>query len=287
MDPKTYRDKNCDLDALFQACEEWFTQRTYQIQTEKSAGTWLLQARHTETWRTAVGAARAFNVLIQGQPNQFTVTLSTGEWASNLAAGGIAAVLTGGATLLISGITVGWSKKIEGDIAAFIEQKILFGEKAKTAHEQAVSQTERQRAEKLKQLQDAYDHGFIDAAAYDAKKREIESETHASVEASETQEQLAKLKSLFDAGILTQAEYEQKKQELTRSSDSGRDHLYAELSAALAAGILTQAEYDAKKAELDKQPDHSAKLKQLESARDAGILSDAEFEAKKQALLAS
>ncbi len=286
MAQNNYRGKNCDLDALFKECQDWFAQHKYQTQGDVNNGTWLLQARQTETWRQVVGASRAFNVLIQGEPNDFSVTLTTGEWATNLAAGGAAAVLTGGATLLISGVTIGWSKKIEGDISAFIEQRILFGAKAKSSHEQAIAQSQQVRSEKLQQLKDALDNGFITESAYNSKKQELEGQLHSAVEASATQGQLAKLKELFDAGILSQEEYEAKKREVVQDSDSERDTLLSNLRAALDSGILTQEEYETKKAEIEKQPAQFAKMKQLESARDAGVLSNEEFEIKKNVLLA-
>ncbi|MBD2246046.1 hypothetical protein [Nostoc sp. FACHB-888] len=170
MTKKTYQDKDRNLDALLRDIETWFSEQGYQIQSNKTDGTWLLQAAKTEMWRKAVGASRAFNVLIQGQPKDFSVELSTGEWASNLAAGGVAAVLTGGVTLLVSGLAVGWSKKIEGDLWNFIDQKVMFGEKAKSLQELVVVKTKNTLEEKIKQLKNAYDQGFIDEVAYNAKK---------------------------------------------------------------------------------------------------------------------
>lgn len=284
MAQKTYHDKNCDLDVLFAECEAWFSQRNYKIQSHKSQGDWLVQATQAETWRVATGSSRAFNVRIQGQPNEFSVDLSTGAWATNLAAGGVAAVLTGGATLLISGVTVGWSKKIEGDITAFIEQRITFGTKAKSSYEQQIGRSQQVLQEKLRQLKEAHDNGFITDAAYQAKKLDIQSQTSAAVETTAAQQQLDRLQALFDQGILNYEEFEAKKREVTQDTVSERDALTARLSAAFAAGILTQQEYETKKAEIDKLLGQAAKLKQLEQARDAGILSDDEFETKKRAL---
>jgi hypothetical protein len=133
MTNKSYRDKNRDLEILLRDVEAWFNQQGYQTQTNRADGNLLLQAAKTDLWRKAVGASRAFNVLIKGNPNDFSVELSTGEWSSNLTAAGIGAVLTGGATLLISGVAASWSKKIEGDLWTFIDQKVMFGEKAKSA----------------------------------------------------------------------------------------------------------------------------------------------------------
>lgn len=107
MTKKTYQNKNCELDTLSKDIEVWFSNQSYQLQSNKTEGSWLIQAQKTEAWRKAVGASRAFNILIQGQANDFSVELGTGEWASNLTAGGIAAVLTGGTTLIASGIAAG------------------------------------------------------------------------------------------------------------------------------------------------------------------------------------
>ncbi|WGV25174.1 SHOCT domain-containing protein [Halotia branconii] len=286
MANKTYRDKNRDLDSLLRDIEAWFSGQGYQTQTNKADGTWLLQAAKTEMWRKAVGASRAFNVMIQGQPNDFSVDLSTGEWASNLAAGGVAAVLTGGASLLISGVAAGWSKKIEGDLWNFIDQKVMFGEKPKSPQQLAVMQSHSSLEEKLKQLKDAYDQGFIDEIAYNAKKLEIEGQMRASKQGAEIEEKLMKLKSLLDAGILSKGEFEMKKAELMReSSNSELETQISKLNAALAAGILSQEEYESKKATIEKQSDLVTKIKQLENARDAGIITYEEFENKKLALL--
>jgi hypothetical protein len=246
-----------------------------------------LQAAKTEAWRKAVGASRAFNVLIQGQPDDFSVDLSTGEWASNLTAGGVAAVLTGGATLLISGIAVGWSKKVEIDLWTFIDQKVMFGEKPKSAQELAVAQSQKKSEEKLNQLREAYEQGFLDEIAYNKKKLEIEGQVRNSKQNAGTDEKLMKLKSLLDAGILTQGEFEMKKAELIRdSSSSDLDAQTSKLNAALAAGVLTQEEYESKKLLLQKQSEFGGKIKQLENARDSGIITHDEFEKKKLALLA-
>ncbi|MBD2326831.1 SHOCT domain-containing protein [Alkalinema sp. FACHB-956] len=286
MAKKTYQDKDRDLEALLRDIEVWFTGQGYQTQTNKTDGTWLLQAAKNETWRKAVGASRAFNVLIQGQPKDFSVELSTGEWASNLTAGGVAAVLTGGATLLVSGIAAGWSKKIEIDLWNFIDQKVMFGEKSKSVQELAVLKAQSSAEEKLKQLSDAYSQGFIDEIAYNAKKLELEGQMRSTQQDAKTEEKLMKLKSLLDAGILSQGEFEMKKSELMRESSSSElNAQVSKLNAAFAAGILTQEEYESKKSAIEKEAELTSRIKQLENARDAGIITREEFDKKKLALL--
>lgn len=286
MVTKTYRDKNCDLDTLSKDIELWFGNQSYQLQSNKTEGSWFVQAQKTEAWRKAVGASRAFTILIKGQPNDFSVELGTGEWASNLTAGGVAAVLTGGTTLIASGLAAGWSKKIEADLWNFIEQNVIFGEKVKSEQEIAVLKTQESVAEKLRQLKEAFDQGFIDEVSYNAKKIEIESQGNVQKKESELNEKLLKLKNALDAGILNQTEFDMKKAELTReSSHSETEDKISRLKAALAAGILTQDEFDIKAAEIEKEFTFSDKLKQLKNARDIGIITNEEFERKKTEVL--
>lgn len=287
MTKKVYTNKSRDLNVLLRDIENWFKELGYQTQTNKTDGNWLLQAAKTEMWRKAVGASRAYNVLIEGQADDFSVDLSTGEWASNLTAGGVAAILTGGGTLLVSGVLAGWSKKVETDLWAFIDQKVMFGEKPKSAQELAGIESQNALNQKIKQLKDAFDQGFIDEIAYNTKKLEIEGKMRSSKQDAHTEEKLMKLKSLLDAGILTQGEFELKKAELMRaSSNSEMDSQLSKLNAALASGILNQEEYQTKKLLLEKQSQVSGKIKQLENARDSGVISHEEFETKKLALLA-
>lgn len=281
MSLKSYRDKNCNLDALLDKIESWFTQRGYQTQVSKSDQTLFLQAAKTETWRKMVGASRAFNVLIQGQPEDFSIDLGTGEWASNLTAGGVAALLTGGATLLVSGVTVGWSKKIEGDLWQFIDHQITFGEKPKSVQELSVQQSQEVSEVKLRQLKEAYDQKLIDERTYTTKKLEIEQQMISDKQRADLETKLQKLKGLFEEGILSQAEYEAKKAELMPAADLEKESKFAKLEAAFNAGILSQEEFEAKKIALEKQAKLETLLTQLEEARSAGIITQEEFEQKK------
>lgn len=287
MVKKTYRGKNCDLESLFKSIETWFADQAYETQSDRNPGAWFVQARKQEIWRKALGASRAFNVMIQGQPNEFSVDIGTGEWASNLTAGGVAAILTGGASLIGSGIAAVWSKKIETDLWSHIDNRVMFGEKAKSAQEAAVADAQQAMQEKLKQLQDALASGIIDEATYSAKRSQIEAQTKVQKQDVELEGKLEKLKKAFDAGILNQAEFEMKKAELMRQTASSEtDSKVAKLKAAMDAGILTREEFEQKKALIENESAVSSKLKQLENARDAGIIMAEEFERKKATILA-
>jgi len=286
MTKKTYRDKNCDLDVLNKQIESWFSDQGYEVQGNKTEGSWCLQAQKTEGWRKAVGASRAFTILIEGQSNEFSVEVGTGEWASNLVAGGVAAVLTGGVSLVGSGLATGWAKKIEGDIWKFIEEQIIFKAKMKSAQEIAVLKEQESMQDKLKQLQDAFDQGFIDEVAYQAKKKEIEHKAQDHLKNNELNDKLIKLKNARDSGILSLEEYEKKKADLiSQSSHAELDNKLSQLRGALASGILNQEEFDVKAAQIQKEIAFAEKLKQLENAKNAGVITQEEFEKKKAELL--
>lgn len=286
MTKKTYRDKNIDLDALAKHLETWFLDQGYEVQANQTEGSWCVQAKKSEAWRKAVGASRAFTILMQGEPNDFSVELGTGEWASNLVAGGVAAVLTGGFSVIGSGLATGWTKKVEGDVWKFIEEEVIF--KAKRKSEQELAELKEQEAmqAKLKQLKDALDQGIIDEVAYQAKKAEIENQIRDRQKNSELNERLLGLKKALDAGILTQAEYEAKKAELmNQTTNAELDGKLSQLKAALSAGILTQEEFDDKAAVLQQEVAFADKLKQLENAKNSGIISSEEYAKKKAELL--
>jgi hypothetical protein len=287
MAKKPYQNKNCDLDTLTKDIQLWFSEQGYQVQSNKVEGAWVVQAQKAEAWRKAVGASRAFNILIEGQPNDFYVEVGTGEWATNLAAGGIAAVLTGGFSLIGSGLAAGWSKKIEADIWNFIENKTIFGEKAKSERQITVLKAEQSVEEKLKQLKEVFDQALIDEVAYYAKRKEIENQAVDHKKNQELNDKLTKLKNALNAGILTQEEYEIKKAELmAQSSNVEMDGKLSQLKVALAAGILSQQEFDKKSAAITNEIVFAEKLKQLENARNSGIISNQEFEEKKVQILA-
>ncbi len=285
MSKKTYLDKNCDLNQLLKDIETWFLDQGYQTQNHVSNDNWYLQAAKTETWRKIVGASRAFNVVISGEDNNFSIELGTGEWTSNLVAGGVAAFLTGGSTLIISGITAGWSKKIETDLWNFIDQKVIFGEKSKSIYAVAFSKTQDTAESKLKKLKEAHDQGLIDKIAYDSKRLEIENSIQSAKQTSQVEEQIDKLKELLEAGILTPSEFETKRAKLMPNSiNSELEAKLSKLKAAFSAGIFSQEEYNYKKAEIEKQFEISSKIKKLEEAKQAGIITAEEFEKKKQIL---
>lgn len=283
---KVYENKNTDLGALTKNLEQWFSNQGYIVESNSGEGVWAVQAKKDEKWRKALGASRAFKVNITGNPNLFTVEVGTGEWASNLTAVGVGALLTGGVSIIGSGIATGWSKKIEGDIMEYLDELVLFGQKEKNEDEKFRDNIESSMQQKMNKLKDAYNSGIIDEKEYKLKVQEIEKSYNSEKNNMNKEKQLEQLKGSFDAGILTLGEYEAKKAELFKSNVKNElEEQLTTLKIALANGILSQSEFDEKKAVLEKENNLKIELKKLEDALYSGLINRDQFEEKKLALM--
>lgn len=286
MAKKVYHDRNTDLGLLARDVELWFVENGYIVESDSTDGAWIVQAKKEETWRKALGAARAFRVLITGEPNNFSVEVGTGNWTSNLAAGGVAAVLTGGASIIGSGLATGWSKKIESDIMTYIDNKVIFGKKEKSFDEKKREESETSLQGKLHKLKEAFHSGILDEQSYKLKTQELEAQHKSQRKDNQQEKMLLQLKESLDAGILTQSEFEAKKAELLKGSlEFERDEKIATLRIALANGILEQAEFDKKKNEIEKEYGIKIEMKKLEDALYSGLITKDQFEQKKIAVM--
>ena len=241
MASRQYQGRNIDLRKLKQATEKWFRGHEYETQTKSGDIDHLIQARKGGTFRTIVGASRAFNITISGNPNQFSVNFSIGDWSSNLAAVGIGTLLTGGIFLIGSGLAAGWSKKIESDFLNWMDSTVQFSSKELLADpDQTPVQNLSAPAvnEKMEKLRAALNSGILSAQEFTDKVEQLKKDTSPS-------DQMDRLNDAFRSGILTETEYHSKKSAIEKNLKLNN------LSAALANGILTQTEYDEKMAEFN------------------------------------
>ena len=125
---RKYQNKNCDLSSLFESIQNYFNNREFEVQAKSGNSDFLVQASKHSTTRSALGGSRAITVLISGESNDLSVRVGTGEWAKNLTATAVGTLLTGGLSLVGSGATAAWRKKIEADLWTYIENAILFAE---------------------------------------------------------------------------------------------------------------------------------------------------------------
>ncbi|WP_299977717.1 hypothetical protein [Desulfobacula sp.] len=124
MASKTYN-KKVDITKIANSVEGWFRQRQFEIQSQKLEETCMIQAKKSGMLRSALGGARAFTFIINCSSISTEIDMKTGQWVQNMGAVGVGTLLTGGLSLVGSGLAAGWTKKIETDLWQFIEQLML------------------------------------------------------------------------------------------------------------------------------------------------------------------
>jgi len=121
---RKYIGRDCNLELLSDAVEEYFQTRGYQTQSENKDLGHVVQARKEGTIRTVVAADRSFTVTVEGEPNSFTVSFGIGKWLQNLSV----AVLEGiaiGPALFVAEVPISmWDYEIEREFWGFVEQQV-------------------------------------------------------------------------------------------------------------------------------------------------------------------
>jgi zinc-ribbon domain len=91
--------KNVDLERLATRIENYLRGEEFEIafsKDPKEPESWFfIQARKLSKARTLAGARRSLDIAIRGEPNNFEVTIGTGEWGKNMIMSGLASLLTG------------------------------------------------------------------------------------------------------------------------------------------------------------------------------------------------
>ncbi|MDG7001359.1 MAG: hypothetical protein JRN15_19860 [Nitrososphaerota archaeon] len=119
---KQYTGKNTDLSTLKTEVEEYLKGEGFKVQSSaaSSYGT-LIQAQKSGFLRDIITADRAFNIMITGEPNNFTVRIGVGKWFKNLGIAAIEALLLSEIFLAIDVPEMIWNLEIEGKILKKID----------------------------------------------------------------------------------------------------------------------------------------------------------------------
>lgn len=142
LDILHYAEKNSDLDALTATIGKWFKDRKFAIQMLKNSdeGKWLIQARKKGVWRACTASARELAIIIEGEPNDFKISLAPSKWINNLASLTVLSLLSLGVLLPFCGIATAWIIKIRSDLKEFIDLRIDFVPKASDMENDVVKQ---------------------------------------------------------------------------------------------------------------------------------------------------
>lgn len=134
MATKTYN-KIVDCEKLAEAIEQWFAFDKFETQLQSSDDYYMVQAKKSSKLRSALGGSRAFTVVIKSNSKETIIETTTGQWVQNLSAVGIGTLLTGGLSLVGSGMAASWTKKIEVDLWNFLDNEVLSHVRSNTERE--------------------------------------------------------------------------------------------------------------------------------------------------------
>jgi hypothetical protein len=117
-----YQGKNTDLAALKDKIEQYLQNEGFKVQSSMpSQHGVLIQARKGGFLRDIITADRAFNILIDGEPNNFTVRVGIGKWFKNIAIAAIETLLLSEIFLLVDVPEMLWNFEVEGKISKNID----------------------------------------------------------------------------------------------------------------------------------------------------------------------
>ncbi len=117
-----YENKNADLAALQGKIEEYLKGDGFQVQSSAPSphGT-VLQAKKGGFLSAVIAADRAMTILIDGEPNNFTVRIGIGKWLEHLGVAAVETLLLSSLFILVDVPEMAWNLHVENQIAKQIE----------------------------------------------------------------------------------------------------------------------------------------------------------------------
>ena len=120
---------NVDLERLATRVQLYLQDNGFEVAYSKDptepASWFFIQARKVSALRTVAGARRSTDIIIKGRPNDFEVTIGTGEWGKNmLASVPLFIVPLVGITATLVKVYTG--KSFESNLWKYIKDQIRF-----------------------------------------------------------------------------------------------------------------------------------------------------------------
>jgi hypothetical protein len=120
-----YEDKNVDLNNLKGKIEEYLKNDGFKVQSSvPSEHGIVIQAQKGGFLRSIITADRAFNIVIDGQPNNFTVRVGIGRWLKHLGVTAIEALLLSELFVLVDVPETLWNFEVESKILKAIDSLV-------------------------------------------------------------------------------------------------------------------------------------------------------------------
>ncbi|HYM15324.1 MAG TPA: hypothetical protein VEZ14_07170 [Dehalococcoidia bacterium] len=117
-----FENKNTDLGGLKTKIEEYLKSDRFQVQSSPPSdhGT-VIQAKKGGVLDALIAADRALTILIDGEPNNFTVRIGIGKWMEHLGVTAVEALLLSTLFILVDVPEMAWNLHIESNLAKQIE----------------------------------------------------------------------------------------------------------------------------------------------------------------------
>jgi hypothetical protein len=120
-----YEGRNTDLDALRVGIANYLQADGFKVQLPKaSSGVWLIQAQKGGFLREIITAERALNIMIQGEPNSFSVRIGVGKWVQNVAVTAVETIALSELFLPLDVAEMAWTLNVENKVIKKIDELV-------------------------------------------------------------------------------------------------------------------------------------------------------------------
>jgi hypothetical protein len=126
-----YQGKNTNLDALRDNIVRYLQTDGFKVQMPRaSQGGMLIQAQKGGFLREVITSERAFDILIQGEPNNFSVRVGVGKWVQNIAVATVETLLISELFLPLDVGEMLWNVEVENKLLKKINDFVAMGPNA-------------------------------------------------------------------------------------------------------------------------------------------------------------
>ncbi|MCL4450260.1 MAG: hypothetical protein M1386_02950 [Candidatus Thermoplasmatota archaeon] len=111
-----YQNKSRNLNEVSQQIEQQLQAQGFKTQSRQLPTGFVIQAQKAGILRDIITADRAFTIMLEGQPDDFTVTVGIGKFIQNLAVAAIEVILLSELFLLVDVPEMLWTLHVENGI---------------------------------------------------------------------------------------------------------------------------------------------------------------------------
>ncbi|MCL5874572.1 MAG: hypothetical protein M1161_04445 [Candidatus Thermoplasmatota archaeon] len=115
-----FQNKNADLNDISQQIVRRLQDERYAVQSKQLPDGSVIQAQKAGILRDLITADRAFTIKIEGDPNNFTVTVGVGKFIQNIAVMAVEAFLLSELFLAVDIPEMLWTEHVEKGIIKYI-----------------------------------------------------------------------------------------------------------------------------------------------------------------------